>query len=329
MSVSPAPAPPSPRGRSALAARLKHWLVAPEYPHAAIEVRPRSVGAVRMVRSRGRWGLGAAASLALPEGALSLSMVQPNVVEPQGFRETIRAVLERTGIPLTGVIGLVLPDPVARVSLMPGAELVGKDAAEVEEVIRFRLRKAVPFDIKDAKIAFALPPASAPEAFCVTVAVARPVLEGYEQALTSLGLQPGLVELSGLAILQAALLSHPGGDHLVVNWDEGYVSLLLARQGEPVLVRTLTGEAASTREDVVREVGNTVLYYRDKLGGSGLDHALVRSSALPAPVAASWLREPLDTVPTVFDPWLGAEGGEPSVAQAVAGAASCVVGKVS
>jgi hypothetical protein len=305
---------------------LRRWLLEPEYPRVALEVRARSVGAVRMARERGRWGFGAAASLPLPDGALKLSMVDANVVDAAAFRETVRAALERTGIPLSGSIGLVLPDPVARVSTAPATEFVGKDSREIEDLLRFRLRKAVPFEIKDARLAFLLPEVPAPDAVVIAAAVARPVLEGYESALSGLGLEPGLVELSGLALMAAVDSVRPPGDRLVINWDEGYVSLLLARRGQTVLVRTLTGEAVTAHEDVVREVANTVLFYREKLGGAGLESVSLRSALLPTVQAIDLLSEPLGLRPEVFDAW-GGGGDGGTQAQAVAGAAACLVGK--
>jgi Tfp pilus assembly PilM family ATPase len=322
--VASAPAP-----RGSLRERFERWLLEPPYPMVALEVRPRSIGAVRVTRQGGRPLLAAAASLSLPDGVLALSMAQPNVLSAPEFRETLRAVLERAGIPLSGAIGLVLPDPVARVSLVPAAELASKDPAEIEEMLRFRLRKAVPFDIKDARVVFRMPRSAAPEALALAVVIARPILEGYEDALGSLGLHPGLVELAGLSILTAIEASHPAGDRLVVNWDEGYVSLLLTRAGEPVLMRTLTGEAASTHEDIIREVANTVLYYREKLGGAGLASVVVRSGVLAPSQAVELLKEPLGMTPMILDPWAPpGEADDSAAGQAVAGAAACVVGKV-
>lgn len=316
--------------RPGLKERARSWLLDPEYPWTAIEVRARSIGAVRSQRERGRPVLASASSLALPDGTLALSMVQPNIVAADAFRETVRAVLERAGIPLHGEVGLVLPDPVARVSLVPASELAGKNVADAEDLIRFRLRKAVPFDIKDARVAYRLPRVLTPEAQAVVVIMARPVVEGYEGALASLGLQPGLVELAGLSILAAVETSRPRGDRLVVNWDEGYVSLLLTRAGEPVLARTLTGEAAGTQDDIVREVANTVLYYREKLGGAGLASVVVRSAALSPVQAADLLRNPLDVAPEILDVWSPNGGSDNTPAgQAVAGAAACIVGRHS
>ena len=326
MAAAPAP-PPRVRG---LLERVQRWLLDPQYPLTAVEVRPRSIGAVRVVRERGRTTLGAASSLSLPDGALAVSMAQANVLAPDAFKETIRAVLERAGIPLQGPIGLVLPDPVARVSLVPSSELASKDPAEVEDMLRFRLRKAVPFDIKGARLSFQMPRALAPDGLVVAVIVARSILDGYEQALTDLGLQPGLIELAGLSIQSAVEAARPAGDRLVVNWEDGYVSLLLTRAGELVLMRTLTGEAASTDEDIIREVANTVLYYREKLGGAGLASVVVRSGVLTPAQAVELLKEPLGLTPETFDPWAGSGSADMTVAgQAVAGAAACVVGKVS
>ena len=310
------------------AEQLRSWLLDPEYPPAALEVRRRSLGAARGARTGGRPALGAAASLSLPEDTLALSMVQPNVAAPDAFRDTVRSVLERAGIPLRGEISLVLPDPVARVSLLPAAELAGKSPAEAEDLVRFKLRKAVPFDIKEARVVYRLPRVLQPEAQAVAVVMARPVVETYEEVLRSLGLELGLVELTGLAILGAVEAAYPPGDRLIVNWDEGYVSLLLTRAGEPVLVRTLTGDAAGTYDDIVREVSNTVLYYQEKLGGSGLASVVLRSAMMSPSDAVRLLREPLGLVPEIFDPWAPPGAGDPSPAgQAVAGAAAAVAGK--
>ena len=330
---APPPAPPVPDGPAPAAGlfeRVQRWLLEPEYPLTAIEVRPRSIGAVRVVRERGRLALGAASSLSLPEGTLAVSMAQPNVLSPEAFRETVRAVLERAGIPLKGPINLVLPDPMARVSLVPSSELGSKDTSEVEDMLRFRLRKAVPFDIKDARLAYQMPRASAPDAQAVAVVAARPILDGYEDAIVSLGLQPGLVELAGLAILTAVETGHAVGDRLIVNWDDGYVSLMLSRAGDLVLMRTLTGEGISTDEDIIREVANTVLFYREKLGGAGLASVVVRSGVLSPSQAIDLLSEPLGMTPEIFNPW--PESGAPDTSaagQAVAGAAACIVGKVA
>jgi hypothetical protein len=181
---------------------------------------------------------------------------------------------------------------------------------------RFRLRRTVPFEVRDAQVSVGLSPRGGPET-AVVAAVFRPVLEGYEEALLKAGLLAGLVELSSLALL--SVVEPTSGDRLLVNWDETWASLLLTREGWPLLVRTLP-EAAAGPEALRHEVQNTLLYYRERLGGAGLGGASVRSAHLPVADAVALLAEPLGLTPTVLDPWSRLGTGDPSMGQAVAGA---------
>jgi Tfp pilus assembly PilM family ATPase len=305
---------------------LRRHLLDPTHPLAAIEVRAKSVGVVRLVREGRRMRLAAAAALDLPDGAVKLSMTQPNIEDPAAFRDTLRAALERAGALHVGRVALVLPDPVARLALLPGSEVAAKRRKQSEELIRFRLRKALPFDVRDARLAFAGDGTRAADSILVA-AVYGPVLEGYEAACRSVGLQPGLVELSGLALLNAACGSLPVADRLLVNWDDGYVTLLLARGEWPILVRTLVGEAASSEEEVAREVSNTLIYYRERLGGTALAQAMVRSALLPPEDALRLLEGPLEMKPELLEPWPALRSGDMGkVGQTLAGAAACMTG---
>jgi Tfp pilus assembly PilM family ATPase len=327
---APAPALESTGSFARVARRSQRWLrrhvLDPAHPIAAIEVRSRSIGVVRLAREGRRLSLGAAASLDLPEGAIRVSMTQPNVTDPAAFRDTLRSVLERAGALHVGRVALVLPDPVARLALLPGSEVAAKRRKQSEELIRFRLRKAVPFDVRDARLAFAGGGTRAADSVLVAAAY-LPVIESYEEACRAVGLHAGLVELSGLALLNAAFGALPPADRLLINWDEDYVTLLLARGEWPVLVRTLAGEAAASPDEVAREVGNTILYYRERLGGTVLAQAVVRSALLPADEAIRRLEGPLGMKPEILEPWPALRAGEMSqVGQSLAGAAACLVG---
>ena len=324
------------KGFAALTERAGSWLYRqfwePERPRVALEVRPGSLGIVRVKKEAGRLVFAGGASVELPSGVLELSITQPNIADPKAFEDSLRALLTRAGVGGSTRIGLVLPDPVARVALVPAAEVEARGKAALDEVMRFKLRKSVPFEIKESRIAVAT--ARHAESV-VAVVIFQPVLEGYERACLAVGLQPGLVELSGFALLRAAVpaaeaAGAAGADRLLVNWDEGYVTLWLARGDWPLLVRTLTGEAASAPREVIREVANTVLYYRERLAGKGLAQALLRSAALPGERAATLLSEALGMTPQILEP-LGAVAGVGlgATTQALAGAAACLSGGIS
>jgi Tfp pilus assembly PilM family ATPase len=302
--------------------RLRRRLFETEPTVVAVEVRPQSLGVVRLSIEGERRTVSAAASLDLPKGALSLSMTEPNILDPVAFSRTLAAVLERAGALDGGGVALVLPDPVARVALVPVAEVASRGRTDLDEMLRFRLKKAVPFDVREARIATLAPRGGATS--LVVAAIYRPVLEGYEQAFRDLGFEPGQVEIAGLALAEHVAL--PVGDSALVNWDHGYVSLVILREGWPILVRTLVGDFTASAEAVVREATNTILYYRERLAGTGLASAAVRSAFLPPEDAAALLREPLGVTATVLDPWGGVAPGEVGpAAQALAGAAAALL----
>ncbi len=314
--MSPAALPGALRRGVRWAARA---LVQPPLPLVAVEVRPGALAAVRLAHEGGRLSLGAAATVDLPPGAVQVSLARPNLADPSAFREALRAVLERVGGLSGGDVSLVLPDPVVRLALVPADGLRGS-GREAEETIRFRLHKALPFDVRSARLAW-LPARG--DQLLVAVAV-DDVVRGYEEALESLGFRPGLVEAASLALLVAAGSPPAGGDRLLVNWDDGYVSFVLTRGERPLLVRTLPGDAKP--DAVARHANSTRQFHQDRLGGGPLADVVVRSAAAPGAEALALLGRALCAAPRLLQPWaaLGLTEDGPS-AQAVAGAAACVL----
>ncbi len=299
---------------------LSRTLVDPPLPLVAVEVRPRAVAAVRLSREGGGLSLGAAATVEVPEGALEVSLARPNVTDPEALRGALRSALERAGALSGGDVSLVLPDPAVRLALLPAEGLKGR-RGETEEILRFRLHKALPSDFDARKARLAWQPAG-PDQVLVAVA-AEDVVRGYEEELEALGFRVGLVECAGLAL---AALEGTGaaGDGLLVNWDHGYVSFLVRRGTRPLLLRTLPRE--DSPESVARQAAQTLRFCREQLGGDGFSEVLVRSAAVPGPEAGEVLGRSLGTTPRLVRPWAAVgvlEDGE--AAQAVAGAAACVL----
>jgi Tfp pilus assembly PilM family ATPase len=289
-------------------------LLQPEYPELAVEVRPGAVAAVRLSREGGRLALGAAAVVDLPDGALDVSLTRPNIVDAEAFRSTLKGALERAGALSGGAVSLVLPDPAVRLALVDGVGLKGR-RAEAEETIRFRLHKALPFDVRASRIAWD----GARDGQALVAVALDEVVANYEEALESLGYEPGLVEVSSLAL--SALDDGPSGDRLLVNWEDGYVSFLLHRGEQPLLVRTLPGEVGAT--SVSRQATSTLQFYQDRLDGKGLDSVVLRAAGCPAEEAQPALEAALGTPVRLLEPWAALGTTEAAApAQAVAAAAA-------
>jgi hypothetical protein len=302
---------------------LSRTLFAPLQPLLALEVRPRAVSAVRLTAEHGRLALAAAASSDLPAGALEVSLTKANVVDAEAFRSCVHAVLERVGALSGGPISLVLPDPAVRVAVLTPGVARGR-AREVRESLRFRLHKALPFEVRSARLAW---DGAGAEGTVVAIAPDE-VLRGYEEALEALGYQPGLVVTSSLALTEAMAAGDAAGDRLLVNWDEGYVSFVVLRGGRPLLVRTLPGEESV--EMVARHATSTLQFHRDRLAGPPFRDVVVRPAALPGDVALGVIERALGLRPRLLEPWAALGSKETGVAaQAVAGAAACALRRVA
>ncbi|HJS58136.1 MAG TPA: hypothetical protein VKA01_08540 [Vicinamibacteria bacterium] len=301
---------------------LRRLFVDPEPPRVAVEVRPRAIGVVRVADDGGRLALAAAASMELAEGALRLSASESNVADGGALRATLRSACERAGVLDGARVALVLPDSAARITLLPAAEVQARSEAEVRELIRFRLRKTLPFDAREARVAFRREGDSV-----VVVAASSAVLDPYEGACRDCGLVPGLVEIAGLVLFDAVRASRPRADRLIVNWDEGYASLLLAVSGAPALARTLLGPAAESPDELLREIQSTLLYYRERLSGTGLAGVTLRAASATRPDVTSWLEGALGVPVEVVDVWTRGEARLP--AQGLAGAAASLFRRVA
>ena len=288
-----------------------------------MEVRPRALAAVRLSREGRRPALGAATVVELPEGTLDVVLTRNNVVDPDGFGAALRAALERVGALSGGPLSLVLPDPAVRLALVSTDGLRGR-RAEAEETIRFRLHKALPFDVRQARLAW---DGARGEQALVAV-VLEEVVRGYEEAVEALGFEPGVVEVASLALASLQDEGQGDVDRLLVNWDATYVSFLLRRGDQPLLVRTLPGEGGL--DGVLRQATSTLQFYRDRLSGPGLGEVVVRAAAGPAEEALAALKPALGDGARLLQPWAVLGPVKTDVpSQGLAGAAASVLRRVS
>ena len=108
----------------------------------------------------------------------------------------------------------MLPDAAVRVVLLDFETLPSK-RDEAEGVVRFRLKKSLPFDVEKAKVSYHVQPSNVGVRVIAAVALAN-VVEDYEAAFRQAGYQPGVVMPSMLAALGAAharpaFAGHQGG----------------------------------------------------------------------------------------------------------------------
>jgi len=195
----------------------------------------------------------------LAPGSVVPDLVESNLLQPEAVRQAIR---ETVG-PLTGrsrdVIA-VLPDAAVRVVLLD-FDALPPSREEAEGVVRFRLKKSLPFDVDKSKVAYQAQPS--PNGLRVVAAVAlAKVVEEYEAAIVGAGFSPGIVMPSMLAALGAAAADRPT---LVIKVDSRTTSIAILDDGQLLLFRTLENVrgVVINGEQLAEEVYPSVVFFQD------------------------------------------------------------------
>jgi type IV pilus assembly protein PilM len=175
----------------------------------------------------------------LPGDALRPQLLRENLAAASAVADAVASAIEEAQAVNPGKrrreIALLLPDMSARVTVLSFDQFPEK-SEEVLPLIRFRLKKTVPFDVEDASIAWR-PMERAPgqepakkgktQQRSLLVAVTpRAIVRQYEAIFEQLGYLPGEVTVSTLA-----------GLHLVVDSpDAASGSMLLRSSGSEMTI---------------------------------------------------------------------------------------------
>src|SRR5271167_2711424 len=236
-------------------------------PRLACEVTAERVIAARA--GEGALTLEAAAAQRLPDGALTPGLTQPNIGAREalvaGLRESLAAVAVRSGD-----LCLVIPDAATRIMLLDFDTLPDKPQ-EADAVVRFRLKKSLPFDVEQSSVSFDRQGTSDPVRVVAAV-TPRAVLEEYESLVREAGYNPGAVLPSMIAALGAVDGSLPT---MVIKVERGTTTFAIVDQNQLLLYRALeNGGSAVTGDSLVDDVNTSLVYFEDRYGIS-VDRVLV------------------------------------------------------
>jgi len=148
-------------------------------------------------------------------------------------------------------VTLIVPDAAVRVLLLDFDALPTK-LAEALPVVRFRLKKLLPFDADDAAISYQIMASSKSGVRVVAVAMPREVLAEYEAIVRDAGFEPGAILPSTLAALASLPESEPPS--LIVNADAQALTTAIVKAGVLLLHRTMDLRATLQPDPVALDV---------------------------------------------------------------------------
>jgi hypothetical protein len=239
-------------------------------PSVAVELAGHRVSAISLETRGGRPAISAYAVEPLPDGALVPSLTTDNVKNNAAIAAALARVLEHVGRPRR--IGLVVPDPVAKVSLVK-FEQVPPRPADLDQLIRWQVRKTAPFPIEEAQVSYVAGARTAEgQEFIVSLA-RRAVVEEYEALCAAAGAHAGIVDLSTFNVINAVLAgSGASSDWLLVNVASDWTSIAILRGADLIFFRSRGADAEGTLADLVHQ---TAMYYEDRLSGAGFTRVML------------------------------------------------------
>jgi len=176
-------------------------------PKLGCEISDTGISIARWSRNSAE--LDTAAWSAIPAGAVEASPLRENIHQPEEVRKAFAEALDSLGMapaPDSSRRGtdavLVLPDQAARLFVLD-FDTFPQRKSEGLPLVKWRLKKSVPFDIESAAISHWLQRSGA-ELQVVAVATPQWIIRQYEAIAEHFGLRPRCVTLSTLAALGLA-----------------------------------------------------------------------------------------------------------------------------
>jgi type IV pilus assembly protein PilM len=174
----------------------------------------------------------------LTAGAIVPSLKPGNVVDRIAVTAAIASAVEGVGLRANSRnadITLIVPDAAVRVLLLDFDALSSKPA-EALPIVRFRLKKLLPFDADDAMVSFQIMSNAKSGVRVLAVAIPRDVLAEYESVVREAGFEPGCVLPSTLAALSGM---EDDSASLLVNANVLGVTTAIVRNGILLLHRSV------------------------------------------------------------------------------------------
>ena len=246
-------------------------------PDTAVEIETDHIAAARLTWRGADATVTAHAVEPFAAGLVTPALATTNITDVPAVARALAQALSRLGA-RTRRVALVVPDTVAKVSVIR-FETVPQRSADLQELVRWQIKKTAPFPLEDAIVTFTPGTRLAEGGQEFVVAVARrDNIAQYEEVCTLAGVHAGLVDLATFSTVNGVLASRaiPAGDWLLVHVTASYTTLTVIRDGNVILFRNRADDAEGTLADLVHQ---TSMYYEDRLQGAGFSRVMLAGGA--------------------------------------------------
>ena len=238
-----------------------------------VEINPAGVAFALLDGSSAAPRLERVAYGPLPPGCLRVSLREPNILDPQSFSDVVRNVynlLLHSGTRLS----VTLPDTVGRI-MMLDVEGRFKSRAEGLDVIRWKLKKNLPFDLADTHLDYQQLSVRENGDMALMVAlVSRVVISQYEELLMAAGFTPARIDFNSFNLYRAfENRLAPQDDIALITFYDSTLSIMIFANGilEFQRVKELSG-SSGVDSRVYMEINSSLKVYRDRFPERTVTH---------------------------------------------------------
>lgn len=193
---------------------------------------------------------------------LRISPIEENIIRNDSFLKAVREAAGADNGRKRRTAVVILPDYAARMAVLDFSQFPS-DPDEQRALVRFRMKKTVPFDVDAAAVSCFVQPRSngSKEVDVLATLVSLEILAKYEAPFRVAGLWPGRITTSTLAALELV----PGdGCRVLIKLSNKVLTIAVTMEGRLRLLRCV--ELASGDEE---ELGGvlypTLAYLEDEL----------------------------------------------------------------
>jgi type IV pilus assembly protein PilM len=194
-------------------------------------------------------------------GVLQVSPVTDNIQQPDVLRQMIDTVAPPNGHRKRRA-ALVLPDYCARIAVLD-FDSFPSAPEEQSALLRFRMKKTVPFDVDHALVSYAIQPKrkETNKIEVLAAVMAAEIVAHYEGPFRAAGFHPGLITTSSIASLD---LVQPENISMLVKLSGRILSVLILDGSALRLTRCIEMDEASPQE-IESVLHPTLAYIEDEL----------------------------------------------------------------
>ncbi len=201
----------------------------------------------------------------VPAGVVRVSIREQNVLDPESFVKSVRAA-HNLLLSRNDRVSVTLPDSVGRIMLL---DLEGrfKNRAEALDLIRWKLKKNIPFDLADTHLDYQQLAVRENGDLALLIAlVSRSVMAQYEDLLTEAGLSPARIDFNSFNLCRVFERRLSLCDNcILITFYGGTLGITVFSQGTPEFIRIKDLSGTKTVDSrLFMEINSSLLIHKER-----------------------------------------------------------------